>query len=75
MLSTSTHSIDAAHTSAALYVDTAKAAKITGMSESWFEHDRLAIRPEIPFSRFGTRSIRYAVADLIAYGEARKVAA
>lgn len=53
------------------YVDTATAAQFIGMSESWLEHDRLAAHPEIPFSRFGARAVRYRVADLIAYGQSR----
>lgn len=57
------------------YIDTAQAAAFTGLSESWFEHDRLSPKPRVPFYRLGPRRVRYLVSDLIAYGEAGKVAA
>jgi hypothetical protein len=49
--------------------DTAAAASLIGMSPSWLEHDRMNMRPEIPYVRIGRRAVRYRVADLIAYVE------
>lgn len=50
------------------------AARLIGFSVRYLEEDRAKPKPLIPFSRYG-RAIRYRVADLIAFGEAHKVAA
>lgn len=49
-------------------VTTTTAAEITSLSVSWYEHDRLKLKPTVPFVKIG-RAVRYRLSDLLALME------
>lgn len=54
-----------------VFIDTRDAAALTGMSEAWFEKQRLlGIGP--PVYKFGVKSVRYRVIDLLVWFESCK---
>lgn len=49
------------------YLTTKEAARYLGMSEAFLERDRWTGDSKIPFTRVGSRAVRYGRSDLDAY--------